>query len=206
MRSRVLLAMALVVAALVALRPTPAPAAGAHVYLLKGLADVFSSGMDSLAARLRQRGIVARVASHAAAESLADEVIRQYRAGARGPVVIAGHSLGADAAVDMARRLNEARVPVALLLTFGPMASPRLPPNVSRAVNYYQSNSTWHGQLQRGETFRGSLANVNLDKAQDINHFNIEKADRIQADAVNKIVSVAGGHRSSARHKGRSDR
>ena len=37
---------------------------GAQVILLKGLADVFSNGMDTLAAELRQRGVSARVASH----------------------------------------------------------------------------------------------------------------------------------------------
>jgi len=172
-----------------------APQCAPQVYLLKGLADVFSSGMDSLAAKLRRRGITARVASHASSDSLADEVIRAYRAGSRGPIVIAGHSLGADAAVSMAQRLNDARVPVALVMTFGPLNNPRATPNVARAVNYYQANSAWHGQIVRGPGFHGALTNINLDKAADVNHFNIEKVERIQNEAVARIVAAIGGSR-----------
>jgi hypothetical protein len=175
--------------------------ATAHIYLLKGLADVFSSGMDSLAEKLRRRGIVARVASHASSDLLAEEVIRAYRGGSRAPVIIAGHSLGADAAVTMSQRLYEAKVPVALVMTFGPLGNPPVMSNVARAVNYYQSSSAWRGVLVRGSGFRGSLANVNLDAAPDVNHFNIEKVDRIQSEAVNRIISAIGGARKPAEPK-----
>jgi pimeloyl-ACP methyl ester carboxylesterase len=179
--------------------PPSAPRHAAHIYLLKGLADVFSSGMDSLAAKLRQRGITARVASHASSDSLADEVARLYRAGSRAPVIIAGHSLGADAAVSMAQRLNQFGVPVALVITFGPLHDPSVPANVARAVNYYQSQSAWHGQLMRGAGFRGSLANINLDKAPEVNHFNIEKVDRTQNQAISSIVAAINGGRRPIR-------
>ena len=177
--------------------PVSAPAATctgpSQVFLLKGLADVFSSGMDALAVKLARQGIPARVASHASSDTLADEVIACYRAGVRTPIIIAGHSLGADAAVSMSQRLNDAKVPVSLVITFGPVGFPRVMGNVTRAVNYYQSNSSWRGQILKGPGFHGSLANVDLDKAADINHFNIEKADRIQAEAINRIAAAIGG-------------
>ena len=173
----------------------PATHGPSQVFLLKGLADVFSSGMDKLAIRLKQAGVPARVASHASSDTLADEVIARYRAGVRSPVVIAGHSLGADAAVNMSQRLNEAKVPVALVITFGPVGFPRVMGNVARAVNYYQANSAWHGQVVRGDGFKGSLTNIDLENALDVNHFNIEKVDRIQAEAIGKIVSAIGGAR-----------
>jgi len=166
-----------------------------QIYLLKGLADIFSSGMDKLQAKLQARGIVSIVASHASSDRLADEVIARYRAGDRTPVIIVGHSLGADAAVSMSQRLNEGRVPVALVITFGPVGFPRVMGNVSRAINYYQANSAWHGQIVRGPGFRGSLTNIDLENAVDINHFNIEKADRLQAQAITQIVSVLRGRR-----------
>ena len=181
-----------------ATRSATAPASGqatrgSQVFLLKGLADVFSSGMDALAIKLARHGVPARVASHASSDTLADEVIAKYRAGVRTPIIIAGHSLGADAAVTMSQRLNEAKVPVALVITFGPVGFPRVMANVSRAVNYYQANSAWHGQIVRGPGFHGSLNNIDLEKSVDINHFNIEKADRIQAQAIVQIVSAIGG-------------
>lgn len=176
----------------------PASSQRAHVYLLKGLADVFSSGMDALEMKLRRQGIVAHVRSHAVAESLADEVARAYRSGARGPVIIVGHSLGADATVDMARRLNEYKIPVALIVSLGPLSSPRVPPNVARVINYYQSNSAWRGQMVRGEGFRGSLQNIDLDRDADINHFNIDKADRLHAATIAYIRAAMGGARKPA--------
>ena len=169
-----------------------------QVYLLKGLADIFSSGLDKLELKLRARGIVGKVASHASSDSLADEAIARYRAGMRGPIVIAGHSLGADAAVSMSQRLNAAKVPVALVITFGPLGSFQAMGNVAKAVNYYQANSAWHGQILRGPGFHGSLTNIDLENAADINHFNIEKADRIQAAAVNQIAAAVGRGQQSA--------
>lgn len=178
--------------------PATAPAAHSgsnapQVFLLKGLADVFSSGLDKLGERLRARGIAGQVASHAQWDVLADAAIARYRAGQRGAIVIAGHSLGADAAVDFANRLYAAKVPVALVITFGPLQFRPVMGNVARAVNYYQANSAWHGQILRGKDFKGSLANIDLENAADVNHFNIEKIDRIQLEAVSKIAAAVGG-------------
>jgi len=154
-----------------------------QVFLLKGLADVFSAGMDTLAAKLAARGVPARVANHSTSDSLADEVIRRYKAGGRGAVVIIGHSLGADAAVEMAQRLNEAHVPVALVVGFGPTRSFNLPPNIARAVNYYHGYTPWRGRVQ----------NVNMDSMEGVNHFNVDKVDRLQNQTVSQVLAVIGG-------------
>jgi thioesterase domain-containing protein len=164
----------------------------AQVILIKGLAGIFSSGMLDLGEKLRRRGIDARVESHAESDALLDDMVKRYKAGARGPIIIMGHSLGADVAGGLARRLNEHRIPVALLVTFGPLSDPIVTPNVARAVNYYQSASAWRGQMIPAPGFRGSLTNVNLNSAGDINHFNIEKADRLHAEAIAKISAILG--------------
>ena len=173
----------------------PASQRVAHVYLLRGLADIFSTGMDGLADKLRRHGIRAQVANHASADTFAAEVAQLYRAGSRAPVIIAGHSLGADGAVVMAQRLHAYGVPVALVVTFGPLGNQPVPANVSRAINYYQANSAWSGRMVRGPGFRGSLANVNLDNVGDVTHFNIEKVDRIQNQAVANIMAAIGARR-----------
>ena len=167
---------------------TPHVSNAPQVFLLKGLADVFSAGMDTLAAKLAARGVPARVANHSTADSLADDVIRRYRAGGRGAVVIIGHSLGADAAVEMAQRLNEAHVPVALVVGFGPTRSFNLPPNIARAVNYYHGYTPWRGRVQ----------NVNMDSMEGVNHFNVDKVDRLQNQTVSQVLAVIGGGRRSA--------
>lgn len=167
-----------------------------QVYLLRGLIDVFSKGMDDLAAKLRRRGIASTVMNHSAYESLAAQAISNYRAGNRGPIIIAGHSLGADDAIEMANILNQARVPVALVVGFGPTLHLEVPANVARVVNYYQSQSAWNGKFSPGPGFRGSLVNINLDRASDITHFNIDKIDRLHAETIARITAIMGPRRS----------
>jgi hypothetical protein len=169
---------------------TSPPQQASQIYLIKGLADVFSSGMDALAARLSHQGIVARVESHTASEAIADEITRRFRAGERRPIVLVGHSLGADVAGGIARRLNDRHVPVALLVTFGPMHDTPVTPNVGQAVNYYQSQSIWSGRMVAAPGFRGPPANINLDSTPGINHFNIEKTDRLQTETIARISAV----------------
>ena len=169
-----------------------------QIYLLKGLADIFSTGMDFLQAKLRARGIVGEVRSHADAEELAQSAIAKWRGGARGPIIIIGHSLGADAAITMAQRLGSAQVPVALLVTFSPVDSAQVSANVARAVNYFQSGSAWHGRITRGAGFHGALENVNLAQAPGITHFNIEKSDQLHAATIAKVLALIPTHTRAA--------
>ena len=169
-----------------------------QVYLLKGLADIFSSGMDFLQAKLQARGIVGEVHSHSEAEELAHSAIAKWRSGARGPIIIIGHSLGVDAAIAMAQRLGAAGVPVALLVTFSPVDSASASANVARAVNYFQSGSAWHGQITRGAGFRGALENVDLAQTPGITHWNIEKAEPLHAATIAKVLMLIPTHTRAA--------
>src|SRR5215471_6739222 len=172
-----------------------------QVYLLKGLADIFSSGMDFLQAKLQARGVVGEVHSHAEVEPLAQSAIAKWRGGAHGPIIIIGHSLGADAAITMAQRLGNAQVPVALLVTFGPVESAPVQANVGRAVNYFQSNSLWHGQIIPAAGFHGVLENVDLARAPGITHFNIEKAEQLHSATIAKVLAVVSTHTRAAAHQ-----
>jgi len=177
----------------------------AHVYLLRGLMNIFSLGMDTLAEKIQHRGIYATVHNYSEWQSLADHAAAAYHAGTEGPIIIIGHSLGADAAIVMAQRLGEAQVPVALLVTFSPVDSAPVPANVGRAVNYFQSNSAWHGQIARGPGFHGALENVDLAGAPGITHFNIEKADQLHAATIAKVLALVPTRaKAAARHPGRS--
>ena len=56
----------------------------AHVYLLRGLMNIFSLGMDDSAARKSsKRGVYATVHNHAEWQSLANSAIARYKAGTR---------------------------------------------------------------------------------------------------------------------------
>ena len=68
-----------------------------HVYLIRGLiGEVFSRGLDTLAEKIQRQGIPATVHSSYSVGALGEEVIQNYRR-EPGPIILIGHSLGADA-------------------------------------------------------------------------------------------------------------
>jgi thioesterase domain-containing protein len=158
-----------------------------HIYLLRGLAGIFSTGLDVLDERLIQRGYTATIHSHDSYEALAAEAVRLQKSG-KGPIIIIGHSLGADAAIFMAEKMKAAGAPVALVVTFGPTMNLVAPSNVSQVINYYTGNTL----VTKGPGFKGAISNVNLNAAPDINHLNIEKNSRLHASVISRIQTIAG--------------
>jgi hypothetical protein len=119
------------------------PRAG-QVYLLRGWNGLWSEGLDSLAAELRAEGLDARVYQQGQARELGDALTSRYReTPTADPLVLVGFSFGADEAIRIARRLEESRIPVALLVTLDPVTPPPVPGNVVAGVNFYQSNGAW---------------------------------------------------------------
>jgi fermentation-respiration switch protein FrsA (DUF1100 family) len=111
-----------------------------HIYLLRGLAGIFSTGLDILDQKLIQRGFTATVHGHLDYEELASEAARLQKSG-KGPIIIMGHSLGADAAIFMADKMKSLGAPVALVVTFGPTMNLVAPSNISQVINYYTGNT-----------------------------------------------------------------
>jgi hypothetical protein len=192
------LAAALALAGLTALMLAPAAAqpgapkereapSRAHVYLLRGLMNVFSLGMDQLAVRIAQRGIAASVHNHAEADAIVAEIVAQYRAGNRGPIILIGHSLGADAVMRMAQSLNRNGVPVALVIPFDGTGSYVTPKNVACVLNLTQRN---YAYMRSGIGFHGKLTNVNVSGESGIDHFTIDKSPRLQLQALNSALDT----------------
>ena len=100
--------------------------------------------------------------------------------------------------MQMAQVLNQAKVPVALVVGFGPTLHLKTPANVARVVNYYQAHSAWNGTFTAGPGFRGSLVNINLDSAADVTHFNIEKNPRLHNETIARVMAIMGPRRSPA--------
>jgi hypothetical protein len=87
------------------LEPSARPRASVtHVYLMRGFLNVFSLGMDTLATELRSAGISATVDSYVGWHEVAHAIAANYRAGQRGPIVLVGHSFGADSVRTSAKR------------------------------------------------------------------------------------------------------
>jgi pimeloyl-ACP methyl ester carboxylesterase len=173
-------------------------ASSAHVYLLRGIFNV-SVGLDALADKLRRIGIAATVYGHEEEGTVAADALQQYQAGGAHPIILVGHSLGAGAAVSVARRLGNSGIPVALVVLLDPVSSGAVPSNVGRAINFYVSGGL--GTTVQAEAgFRGSVANMDFKNA-GMDHMSIQAADPIHRQIIGYILAAgagaAGGHEAS---------
>ena len=175
------------------------PRAGAvHVYLLRGLINIFSTGMDDLAEKLQRRGIRASVYNHTQFYGLVQGIAARHRAGRGERVVIVGHSLGANDAVRMAAALGEHKIHVPLVITYDPTVTVAAPANVSRLVNFYQSNNGWGARVVPGRGFRGSLSNIDMRGDASLGHASIDKSSKLHVQSIGYIQSVGGGRSAAA--------
>ena len=164
-----------------------------RAYLFRGVAGlIYSRGIDTLAARIKRIGIPASVGTYLLWRPTVDEAIRDYRRDPQ-PIILIGHSMGGDCVLDFAEMLNQAGIPVSLLVTYDPTRiADDVPPNVERYINIYQSsNFMGGGNVVQGSRFHGNYASYNLKDHAEIVHINIEKADRIQEQLVAKIAQLA---------------
>lgn len=174
--------LALALAAPAHAQSKPAQANQPRVYLLRGLANIFSLGMDDLATKLRARGIEASVHSYVDLETLTRYAVEQASMGKRrpSPVIIIGHSLGADAAVTMGNRVSAAGVPVPLVVTFDPVTAMTASSKIGKVVNYYQAGGS--GKAVSGPR----VENIDLTGSGALSHFNIDKA----AELHNRVIGM----------------
>lgn len=161
-----------------------------HVYLMRGLLNIFSLGMDQLAAQIARNGVDASVYNHSVEEAVVGAIAQKYRAGDHGPYILVGHSLGADAVMLMAQQLDAQGVPVALVVPFDGTASYAAPANVSCVVNLTQRK---YAYMQAGAGFHGKLSNVDVSSDTTIDHVTIDKSPRLQAMALKEVLQAARG-------------
>lgn len=175
-----------------------APQGSGHVYLFRGLLNIFSLGMDDLASKIQAKGISASVYNHSEWQSVADEIAAKYKAGRHGPVVLVGHSLGADAVMHMSQYLGKKGVPVALVVPFDGTASFAASSNVRSVMNLTQRD---YAYMRKGNGFRGQLSNIDVSNQAGIDHINIDKSARLHGMVLSRIQSVLGrGGGQAPRH------
>jgi pimeloyl-ACP methyl ester carboxylesterase len=159
-----------------------------HVYLMRGLLNIFSLGMDQLATQIAQHGVTATVYNHTLENVVVAEIVQKYRAGDHGPYILVGHSLGADAVMTMAQELNASGVPVALVVPFDGTGASTASANVACVLNVTQRR---YAYMQPGAGFRGKLQNLDVSSDPSIDHLTIDKSPRLQAIALQAVLSAA---------------
>lgn len=170
----------------------------AQVYVMRGgLGGVFSTGMNQLQSTLeRKYKIKTESTTWYRAYSLSDYIVKHY--GTKelpGPIILAGHSLGANEQIKVAKILAKAKIPVALLITVDAVSPLVVPPNVKYVLNVYKPSFVPLFSGQRVKVMDPAytkIDNVNVDaiKTVSVNHFTIDKNALIQKMMIDKIVAA----------------
>src|SRR3974390_3839695 len=169
-----------------------------HVYLLRGFANVFSLGMDQIAAKLQQQGIHATVDNYLAWPTLAEKAATEYKNGRTRAIILVGHSSGATAITEMDARLSQLGVPVKLAIGLDPTSRMTTTGHVDRYINYYIANG-FGDPVDKGTAFKGVLQNVDLEHMSNVSHFNIDKNNVLQGMVIKDIFAAASAAPTQAR-------
>jgi thioesterase domain-containing protein len=163
-----------------------------RIYLLRGLLNVFSLGMDTLQERLSLMGFQAEVDNHNGWITIANKIVEDRNRGHNGAVVLIGHSLGADVLFQLTERLEKENVPVRLAVFFDPTISHDISRNVEHVLNLYQLNG-FGRKVTAPKGYKGELVNMDLSGDASISHGSIDKSEKLHDLVIAKIMKVAVG-------------
>jgi pimeloyl-ACP methyl ester carboxylesterase len=176
-----------------------------RAFLIQGLAGgrpfYFSGGLDVLARKLAGEGVRTSVhpqgsflRPYGEVGAIADAALAAARKGPR-PILI-GHSMGADAALKVAVRLDAAGVAVPLVVCFDPTSfrllfgAPPVPGNVARALCFYQKISPLgRGLLRAAPAFKGMLVQQQVQAI----HSNVDDDPALHARVIAEVRALAQG-------------
>lgn len=169
---------------------TSVHAADADVFLLRGIADFFSRGLDAIGAELAGRGVPAQVMNHAEWRRAA-ALIRAHRAalGPR-PIVLVGHSLGANDVVRLAAELQRSGIVVDELILLAATDPLTIPANVQRATNYCFERGGWGIKLAQSRAAPRPVENVDCSRWPSFGHFNLDDQPSIQAAIIARVLQT----------------
>ncbi len=177
-----------------------------YVYCMRGWLGIFSTGMDSLAQKIdTQMSTPAVSVADEEWHRLQDWLIQQHDEGHlnEGPLILLGHSYGADDQIRVAETLKEHGMTVDLLVLIDPVTPPPVPDNVKRVYCVYYSHPltdfypAWRGvPAEVADPTKTPITNIDLrltDVGFDttvINHVNIEKVAGVHDMVMKQIEMV----------------
>jgi hypothetical protein len=164
-------------------------AATTHVYFLRGVLNIFSLGLDQIAARLQQQGMTVTVANYLSWASLADEAAAEYKSGRTKTIILVGHSSGATSLPDVVARLDKYGVPVKLAIGLDSVFRTSLTGHVGRYINFYVANGAGT-PVARAKGFHGDLENVDVEQ-MGVGHLSIDKNELMQQRVIGAIDAAA---------------
>lgn len=159
-----------------------------EVYLMRGLANVFSRGIDKMADEMRGLGIDAANFSYTQWPKIAADIVtRSNKKKVSYPIIIIGHSLGGNESSKFANYLGERGIKVARIVTFDPVETGVVGKNIRRVTNYYLPKQA-DNRILAGPGFTGSIKNIDVTVDPDITHTNVEKNPKFQKKTISEIA------------------
>jgi len=150
-----------------------------QVDLLRGLADIFSRGMDTLTDKLNRQGYSgSRIGSPTS--------------------TLAGTKISSSSSATRSARMppstsptswDRQNIPIELIVTFDATRPQPVAKNVLHLVNLYQENG-FGEKVSAGPDFKGELTNIDLTADRSLSHTTIEKSPRLHALVMQKIVEI----------------
>jgi hypothetical protein len=181
----------------------PAAIDHGYVIVLRGLMNIWSRGMDTVAKELEARGVRVHLDNHRFWKEIALELAKKYETDKSiAPIIIVGHSLGANAAVLMAEKLGQFSVPVRLLVTFDGLAHTeaaqgRISYNVKEVLNFYNSKVLGI-EMFPGKGFSGTIENVDVQGIKGLGHIKVDKNPELQARTILLVLQALSESSKSA--------
>lgn len=171
-----------------------------QVYMFRGgFNGVFSTGINTMAAKLGKRGITAHSENWSAFNSSLKAIKKAYADNRTVAVVLVGHSLGGPTAMSLANQLTAVGIPVDLVILFDPIGPSPVPKGVRKLINYQASvRKDYRGDYKPGPGFNGEIVNMNIRTLPELSqssHWNIVNQPALQERAVQEIVRVVRGRR-----------
>jgi hypothetical protein len=168
-----------------------------EVHTMLGGLGVFSTGMKELSsAVVNTYEIPAPSNMWYNAGNVTRQIVTYYRTHKTPrPIILVGHSLGANEQIKVARNLNKQGISVALLVTVDAVSQTIVPPNVKHAMNFYKSGYVpmFSGlQLKAVDPAKTYIENINVGamKGLKVNHFTIDKNPVVQAMIMEEVKKV----------------
>ena len=162
-----------------------------------GLGGIFSKGMNRLQDTLiNDYQIDASSTVWYKANALSQSIIEDYKTKKiRGPIILVGHSLGANEQIKVARQLARANIPVALLMTVDAVSPVTVPPNVKHVFNIYRPSfdPVFSGlPLKAIDPEQTHIDNINVNNIKniDVNHFTMDGNKQVQTIMTDQVLAT----------------
>ena len=176
-----------------------------EVIFLRGLANIFSLGLDTLSDELKKYGVYSYVHNHKAWEKVGQQIIAKSRKGQLTyPVVIIGHSLGAGASPKLATMLGKQGIAVQYMVMLDAVEPLPVTNYVEDAINFYLPKRRGQNLIKPSGNFDGKFSNINVkERLQGIDHFNIDENEILRGQMTKRIFELVEAEEAQLKSESR---